>query len=309
MIVNARRLTTYLVLMGSAAGILFAAPDVYAQSSTQVISVSPASADISVDPGGSISRSFDVLNTGTNEYTVHLSTAPYYVTGLNYDPHFTQLPGTLVASEWISLDADSVQLPVGAKTSVGYTVTVPSATPAGGYYAVIFAETSQGSTDSTGIIPRKRIGNLIYISVNGEVRKSGALEGDPIPRFSFSQVIPLAVRVANDGGTHFITEVNFSVTDAAGNVVYDTDFERIVLPSTERGISAVWSVAAPIGVYTVQRQATVAGETISLEGQKIIIVSPWFVLFTGTLMVAVSAFGVLIYKKRKRHKRSTSMLV
>ncbi len=274
----------------------------HAQSESQVITASPASVELSVDPGGSVSRHIDILNAGDDTFTVKLSTAPYYVTGLSYDPRFTQLPGTLNASEWIILDATSEELESNKKVRVEYTVAVPENTPPGGYYAVIFAETAQENISGGGVVPRKRVGSLVYITVNGEVKKSGSLTGGALPSFSFAKTIPLMVRVANDGGIHFTSAITFLVTNAAGKEVYKDDLERIILPSTEREIASNWAVTSPVGIYTVHREVIVADELVKLDDQKIIVISPWFLFF---LIAFISSTATLIVLRAKQRKRKS----
>jgi hypothetical protein len=297
-----RIIYSLITLFGIAVLQLFSHTTTYAESATQVVTVSPASAQLSVDPGGSVSKDITILNSGDDTYTVALSTAPYYVTGLQYDPHFTQLPGTRNASEWITLDTETAELTSNQTIHVKYTVTVPADTPPGGYYAVIFTETAQDAV-SGGIVPKKRVGSLVYITVNGEVQKTGSATGKAVPLFSLSKINPLSIRVANSGGVHFSSKVTFSVTDITGKEVYATDIERIILPSTEREITADWTTASAAGIYTVHRKATVADELVTLDDQTVVVVTPWFLLFLGIFLLSIIVLITTRLRQRKRNKR------
>lgn len=299
-----RIIRSFIIIFGIALLPLFSHDVAHAQSPAQVITVSPASAQLSVDPGGSVSKDMTILNSGSDTYTVELSTAPYYVTGLNYDPHFTQLPGTRNASEWITLDTATAELKANQTIHVTYTVTIPVGTPPGGYYAVVFAETAQDAANNGGIVPRKRVGSLVYITVNGEVQSKGSAHGKPVPFFSFSKTNPLSVMVSNSGGVHFTSKVTFSVTNITGKEVYATDMERIILPSTEREITADWTTSSSAGIYTVHRQATVADELVTLDSQTIIVMTPWFLLFLVIFLVATIALISIRIRQRQRKTRA-----
>lgn len=275
----------------------------FAQSPTQAITISPASTRLSIDPGATATETFEVINGGEDGYEVEFSTAPYRVVGEQYDPSFTQLPGTVDASEWIQLEHKSEYLDGLKVLSTSYTVTVPENTAPGGYYAVIFAQTSQEQKDNaSGVIPHNRVGNILYITVNGDIKTSGSVDGSAVPPFSFNASIPLNVKVTNDGGVHFETKVTFRVTDFSGKEVFKNEAERFVLPSTVRSIETNWDVALPFGIYTVERSATVAGEAVSLDSQKILVVSPWFAICVIIFVGSIIALLVLRVRQRKKEK-------
>lgn len=272
----------------------------FAQTPSQAISLSPATTQVAIDPGKSASDKVEVINTGDDSFNVSFSTAPYYVTGENYDPHFTQLPGTVDASKWISLQTSSAPLESHKILSLPYTISIPANTAPGGYYAVIFAETSQQNVTTGGVVPHNRVGNIVYITVNGDVKKSGYVKADPLPKFTFSQTVPLGLQVANDGGIHFQTTASFSVTDITGKEVYKASFDRLILPSTVRDISTNWSSQLPVGIYKVHRQAIAADKTTVLDTQTIVIVSPWFLLGSILILGSIIAFFIIRAQQRKR---------
>lgn len=298
--ITLRRPKIVLTILGLAGLLVIPSGVTHAQTPSQAISLSPATTQVAIDPGKSDSDKVEVINTGDGSFSVTMSTAPYYVTGENYDPHFTQLPGTVDASKWIHLQTTTAPLESHKILSVPYTISVPANTAPGGYYAVIFAETSQENVTSGGVVPHNRVGNIIYITVNGEVKKSGYVKADPLPSFSFSQTIPLGVQVANDGGVHFQTTASFSVTDITGKEVFKANFDRLILPSTVRDISTNWSSQLPVGIYKVHRQAIAADQTTVLATQTIVIVSPWFLLGAILIIGAIIAFFILRSNQRKR---------
>lgn len=284
-----------------AAVFLFGATPAHATAPTQLIAISPSSTEISADPGGSTKGSFDVVNEGTTSFKLSLSAAPYNVQGLNYDPSFTQLPGTVDPSKWIKFNSVTTQDLASKKLlAVDYTVNVPAGTAPGGYYAVIFAQST--STDTKGVIPQGRVGNILYISVSGTVKVSGTLSAGKIPFFNIGTPVSMSVIVENDGGLHFQTTVNFAVKDIFGKTVLSKTDNRYVLPQTERQISETWTPNAPIGLYYVERSASLPDVgTKQLTNRIVIVVQPWvFIALAGLILVIIAGIMLLRLRKRRR---------
>ena len=288
-----------LTVLGLFAFLIIPFNTVHAQTPSQAISLSPATTQVSIDPGKSASDKIEVINTGDDSFNVTFSVAPYYVTGQNYDPHFTQLPGTVDASKWITITSTKATLESHKVLAENYTISVPANTAPGGYYAVIFAETSQSNVSAGGVVPHNRVGNIVYITVNGDVKTSGYVKGSSLPGFTFSPTVPLDIQVANDGGVHFQTTASFSVKDITGKEVYSAHFDRLILPSTVRNITTSWTASMPVGVYTVHREATAAGTLTKLPDQTIVVVNPWFLIGLILIILAIVMFFVIRAKQRK----------
>ena len=263
---------------------------------SQVITMSPASTDIFVDPGATVSKKFEVINSGASEFNVTLSSAPYRVVNDTYDPLFTQLPGTVDASRWVTLSATKAKLAGNKLVAVDYTVSVPQGTPAGGYYAVIFAETNTDD-ERTGVVSRSRVGNILYITVNGNVSTDGSLAGYTLPFFHLTGPLTVSATITNSGGKHFITKSDYYVTDLSGKEIFRATNERYVLPQTQRTIASIWSPTQLIGIFTIHREATIAGELKALPNATIVIFNPWFIIAITFLL------GILIGIPVKRARQ------
>lgn len=268
----------------------------------QHITITPSSAELSIAPGQTASNSVIVVNQGQDSFKVNASVAPYHVKGINYDPQFTPLPGTVDASKWVHLD--TTQLPVlspGQLVHLGYTVSVPAGTAPGGYYAVVFAETSPVKNNS-GVVAHNRVGEILYMTVKGPVRMSGNVLPGSLSHFSFTGSIPVALLVRNTGGVHFKTTVTVSVKNIFGKEVYKQAATRYVLPQTERNIVLTWNDHVPLGLYHVQRQATIPSGTVHLPGTWVFIVQPWLIVLVIIALVVLLA--VWLRKKRERRKQA-----
>jgi hypothetical protein len=144
----------------------------------------------------------------------------------------------------------------------------------GGYYAVIFVTTSTDDV-KTGVVSHNRVGDVLYITVNGTIKTGGKLTGDLLPSLYFAGPITVGTKISNSGGTHFITHAVYSITDITGKTVFNSTTDRYVLPQTEREISSTWTPQGIFNIFTVHRSATVAGKQESLPNRQIIFINPW----------------------------------
>lgn len=265
-------------------------------ASGQHITLTPSSTTFSIDPGKAENGSLSVINEGDNGFKVSLSSAPYRVEGLNYDPQFTQLPGTVDAADWVTFTGATNQRVESKKLiTIDYTVTVPKGTAPGGYYAVIFAETSP-EEPGAGVVAHNRVGNILYITVKGEVTSSGSAKIVAIPPVITGTALKVGAIVSNTGGVHFMTKVSTSIKNLFGNSVYTANTERYVLPSTQREITTDWSPGVPVGIFRIEQTATVPTGEQNLGTQWVFVIQPWVIIALSVIIISII---IIIIRKKK----------
>jgi hypothetical protein len=295
------------ILMGAIAfigvvGLVGTSSSAHAASPLQLINITPSSSSVSIDPGTNIKGSVDVINQGDIPFDVTVTSAPYYVEGLNYDPHFTQLPGTVDASKWVDFQtATAGRIESKKLLSVDYTITVPEGTAPGGYYAVIFAKTG-ASTNGTGISSHGRVGDILYISVNGNVTKEGTARENAVPTLISRPFVDLNVIVGNKGGVHFLTTVDILVKNVFNKTVFSYRADRYVLPQTEREIATTWSTNAPLGIYHIERTATLPNGDANLASQWVVVVQPWVIIALIAIIVVLVGTSITHIRRTRKAK-------
>lgn len=268
----------------------------------QHIAATPSSADLSIAPGASASDSLAIINQGTDSFKVKTSVAPYHVEGINYDPQFTQLPGTVDPSKWVTLTVpQNTTLAPDKLLHIDYTVNVPAGTAPGGYYAVIFAETMPAG-QASGVVAHNRIGEILYLTVKGEVETKGTAHGGKIDRFNMSGKLSIPILVSNSGGVHFKTTVTTTIKNVFGKKVYSHHEDRYVLPQTQRQIVQNWQNQVPLGIYKVSRQATVPNGSVQLPDQTVIMVQPWLLIIVFLVAVAITPTFIGWLRGRRKHR-------
>lgn len=273
--------------------------------SSYSITMTPSSTELHAAPGATTKSNFTVVNQGSTSYPVALSVMPYHVLGDSYDPQFKTLAGTTDPSSWIHFDDSTTQtLLAGTTQTLSYNLTVPSGTAPGGYYAVIFAETNPSNV-SGGVTAHNRVGNILYITVDGAVTQKGTLTA---PLSDISSIIwgdstHLGMLVNDTGGLHFLTTANINVSSVFGKTQFAAQLQRYVLPQTERLITTTWNNLPLIGIYKITRNATVAGTIQNLPVKYIVIIRPWVLAVILLIITTIATLGLVI-----RYRKSTSRL-
>jgi hypothetical protein len=271
----------------------------HAATSSQNITITPSSTALEIDPGATVKASFDAINEGDTPFSVQVSSSPYYVKGVQYDPEFTQLPGTVNASKWVTFIQATTQTIAARKLdNFDYSVTVPAGTPAGGYYAVIFAETSPIASSDNGVVSHNRVGDILYITVKGVIKTGGEVTGASINHVVINNTVPLSLFVSNTGGTHFVSDTEMGVTSLFGKTVFHFDSQRYVLPQTKREISTTWTTTTPIGIYKITRTSTVGGVVKALPVVWVFVIQRWLLAFI--IAIVVIAIFIITLRKRKQ---------
>lgn len=180
------------------------------------ISVDTPKVKLKVKEGESVRGELIVRNPSQDEIRVKvyledfLYTAPYDGTKKFFPPGSTEFS----PSDWISFSPQEVILPAFGKTKVNYVVKVPTGV-SGGYYAVLFFETSLGAIrdaeEGANILILGRVGSLFLIDTEDSVKRA---EIDEVS----STDNTVKGKFLNQGNTLLISKGSFYVMDDAGRV-------------------------------------------------------------------------------------------
>lgn len=274
---------------------------------TRILTITPAVQKPVVAPGTSISGNFQIINQGQQGYPVQVYSAPYSVQGEDYTPDFTPLPGRPKVASWLKLAADNGTVKPGHTLNVHYVLTVPAGTQPGGYYAAAFAETQAGKSKQ-GVLINERVGEIFYITVSGPVRQSGKLLSWTSP-FLQSPPLNAELQLENDGGLHYASTINVTVSDIFGHTKYLLTTQKEVLPQTIRRVSVSWSTAPSLGLFKVSGNVTVVNKTQILSTKYVLVASQTVRTVFAAIIAVLLAFGVgrlVLSRRRKQEKADKS---
>jgi hypothetical protein len=291
-------LSTALVLM------LIAVPIVAisrAAALGQSITASPTSELVTIKPGGTSTGSVQVLNQGSTAYDFRAYVTPYRVASEAYTPIFTPLPGAPNVLSWFHLTKTAGHLAAGSNLELPYRISVPAGTPAGGYYATLFAET-EGGNKSGGVILHERVGTIFYITVSGALKQQGQLLSW---KSSFIQAPPLtaSLRIENSGNVHFPVTLHANVKDIFGKTKYTQYTVKEVLPQSIRAIPVVWSGASSFGLVKVSGTVQYLGKTQTLASHDVLLLSSTVKTILIILLVMLLLAIAGIVSRRPKHKK------
>jgi hypothetical protein len=275
-----------------------------AEESKESITLSPAISKPLAEAGSTLRGSLTVINDGETEYQFLVYARPFSVTSENYDPNYTEINERTEAYQWVQFEKTNVRLAAGERVEIPYTVTVPKKAKAGGHYAVLFAETQPKQAEGTQVTRKKRVGSLLYVTVDGNLINSGSLEGWDAKLWQKSKPIGAAIRIKNDGNVHFQVNSQVTFSNLFNKPRLQLNQEQFVLPGTTRRIIANMEKTPAIGIYRVSG-------TVSFLDKKETLPSKWIILLpiqVVNLFIAAVALLVAwqVLKPRIKARRSKS---
>lgn len=274
-----------------------------ATAASQQLTITPTSFQLTINKGSSYSGHFTLLNQSSNSYSLKYYSTPYSVQGEQYTPDFEALPNSPNVVSWINFNQNSPSLSPNSTKDISYTINVPSNTPAGGYYAVGFAETNNPKSP-VGVTINERLGSIFYITVPGKIYQEGNLESF---QANFLQYPNLTsnLRVKDGGALHFKADYDYYVKDIFGGTKYHLVGSKYLLPHTIRKIPLTWKNTPSFGIFKVGGKVSILGNE-SAFGYKYVIVMSKAVRFISLGILSVLVFlvvAILFRKNRKQSKR------
>lgn len=301
-----RKITAYLIAVFVVFTAVYLGAHVVS-AAPEVLTISPTAIKPVINPGSSKNGSFQAINQGQQSYSVIIYAAPYSVKSEDYTPDFSPVPGAPAVANWLHFSKTSDTIQPGQSLTINYSLTVPSNTPPGGYYAVAFVETQAPKTAS-GVIVNEQVGEIFYIQVAGPVKQSGKIISWSS---SFFQKPPLkySLRLENTGGLYYFSNITIVVRDIFNSPKFTLITQKVVLPQTIRRISNTWSKTPSLGFFKVTGTATILGHNQPLPTKYVLVMSKTvryiFIIVAALLIIAFIVNLAISHKHHKKFHQST----
>ena len=280
----------------------------------QALTVSPARAELTGDPGETISDSFLIINEQNADQTFYTSVENFESQGESGTPNFTASKEGLPT--WIKVE-EKVTLKKGERIKIPYSITIPKDAEAGGHFAAIFLSTVPPSLGDGQVSVGAKVGMLVLLKVTGNVKEDGGLLSFVIKegkKVMTSIPINFVYRFNNKGNDRVKPEGSITIKNMLGNEVARLDANKSlgnVLPGSTRRFEITYGgieappVSAPffdqvkfekdnfaLGIYTANLSLGFgnSGKAVSSISYFIF---PWQLL-TVVLVVALIAIIVLM---------------
>lgn len=286
------RTAAFCLLIGLA--LVLMAPTSFAveANTRESITMSPVKKNYRLNPGEKKADELTIVNDGNVDYTFSIYTRPYSVRDENYEPDFFTVKTNTDIDAWIAFPKKSYTIAAGQTQKIPFTVTVPADAVPGGHYGVIFAETQPASSRPTtnSVERKKRVGSLIYATVNGDFKTGGSFTGIDTPTLQFKPPLTSAINVENTGDSDFAVDTVFAVSDLFGNRKYTETKQFQLLPRTTRKIMLSWDNAPGFGIYHVTTSAKFLDKTTTKTSHVLMAPLAYYMVFIVGLLVAVIYF-------------------
>lgn len=288
----------------------------------QALTISPARAELTADPGETITESFLIINEQEAEQTYYTSVENFESQGETGTPNFTASKEGLPS--WITVE-EKITLKKGERVKVPYTVNVPADADAGGHFAAIFLSTVPPTLGEGQVSVGAKVGMLVLLKVTGDVKEEGGLltfSTKEDKKLFTSLPVDLVYRFSNTGADRVKPEGFITVKNIFGGEIAKIDANKSlgnVLPNSVRRFEArIGDVEAPkvsapffehvrfqmnnfsLGMYTATVNLSFGNSSVS-ERSITYFMLPWQLLslVTGAVLIAILVIASLL----KRYNR------
>lgn len=307
-----RRLGVFLSVCLLAVGLVGAAPLGNAIAADEQhdyhIQASPASLELDLEPGKTVTAEFQVQNIGKKKFKYELSTAPYAVSGEEYSVELNKDTKYTDVAKWVSFSQDEGEIEPGQSSTVTAIVKVPDDVPEGGQYAVILArmiegDDENGAADESNVRMYNQVGILLYSkNVAGNTRLEGSIIENKVPSFMFAPPISATSIVENTGNVHADATYILQVFPFFGGEEVYTNEENpekhTILPETRRLNTITWEGAPQLGIFKIKQTVKFLDQTSVTE--KVLFICPiWFLLIVLAIIFLVIFWIVTRVRGRK----------
>lgn len=266
------------------------------EAGNESITLSPVSQHYTLNAGQSVSDELTVVNDGELGYTFTVYAGPYSVNDESYQPDFSSERQNTDVDDWVEFKKDSYYIEPGQTLKVPYTITVPKNASPGGHYGVLFAETKAAKLlGGTGVERKKRVGAIVYATVNGTYESGGRVVSLKVPAFQFRTPLFSEAIIQNTGNSDFAVKTTFNVTDAFGSKKYETSKDYQVLPDSSRRITTEWPQAASFGLYKVTASVQFLDQDVTKTSY--VLMAPVTLYLIGVIALLVS--GIYLIQRRR----------
>jgi hypothetical protein len=309
---NFKRAIGTLITVGIACSVIAA----------QALTVSPAKAELTADPGETIQESFLIINENDNEQTYYTTIKKFEAQGETGTPNFVASKEGLPS--WIAVQ-EKVTLKKGERVKIPYSVTVPQGAEPGGNFAAIFLSTVPPSAGEGEVSVGAELGMLVLLKVTGDAKVDGGLLSFIIKenkKVITSIPVEFRYRFGNKGGDRLKPEGFITIKNMVGGELAKLDANKSmgnVLPSSVRAFDVKYgevvapAVSAPffehvsfqmdnfaLGMYTATLDLAF-GDKKTASSSVTYFVFPWQLLtVVGISLLVIVILLVVLLKQYNR---------
>lgn len=170
----------------------------FAYGQANALTMSPVRLEISGNPGETLTNEITITNESESFNTYYSSFANFEASGETGNPSLIEAKNDL--GTWMSTD-DSISLKPKESKIVQFKIKIPNDAEPGGHFASVIFGTGSNKVGTVSI--GSKLGVLVLLSVNGDVKEAGGLlDFTTKENKTFYNTLPVSFsyRFKNDGG-------------------------------------------------------------------------------------------------------------
>ncbi|MEI8232826.1 MAG: hypothetical protein WCG44_03715 [bacterium] len=269
--------------------------------STNGLSLSPPSFELSGNPGSTVTNTIRLENMKSSPVRLAVDRRNFTAVGEDGSIGLTEDQGTFSLASWISVDPADVIIPPRSTRTFTFTIKVPlNAEPGGHFGSLIFRTVPENTLTGSGASVAQEVGALILLRIAGATVENAKVESFAAAK-SFYEYGPVVFeeRVKNLGNVHLKPSGNITITNLIGQKVATVPLEtKNVLPGAIRKIEGTWDTKWRAGQYTATAVMIYGPQNTQLANVATFIVFPY--RFALIVLVVIFILFTFVYRSRRR---------
>lgn len=262
------------------------------------------------NPGQTLKGTTSVTNLGSDTLKVVTEFRDFIVESETGVPTPVEQGSSVWSmSLWISVPAELQEFTLEPNESreVPFTIDIPQDATPGGHYAMVLFTPAIVQEEIAGPLIEHKVGNLIKLSVSGDVQESAKITEFSAPFFSEYGPIPIILKILNDGNNHISLEGNIRIYNMFSKQVAEWSLQPgNVFPTAIRTWDTEWLGKWRFGLYKAKAELTYGSSDTELGEEFFFWVIPWkIVLGIVTVIVILLVLG---YRKDKTKTKEKEIL-
>jgi len=221
----------------------------------QSIGLSPAQLVENFKPGVPFEQELTVQNYGSDTVELHVQITDFWYNEKNEKLFDTPGSQPRSAANWIQFVPEKFQVGPHASQKLKAIIT-PPANASGGYYAVLFVEstpikTNKVTDDGRAVFTNMRIGCLVLLNAAKTEKFQVTVDDLKLTPPTDHGDLTLRFDVNNQSNTHIFPLARLSIFDPQHKLAAKAEGEmKRFLPGQKDSMQVGWSGTLPAGTYT-----------------------------------------------------------
>lgn len=205
-------------------------------------------------------------------------------------------------ASWLTLAPAEHTLAPSEVGVVNVLIEVPADALPGGRYAMIYHRplNQAESTDGSGSGISQRVGTLLYVLVEGDVKEEAYISRFSWPSFMENGPVPFSLHLDNQSDIHVSTQPVVRIYNLFNQEVARIDTElKNVFPQTEREFQGEWQRVWGFGPYRAVVEAVYGTQGQVARAEAVLWMIPVKLILLALILLLVLTIVVLAIKKRR----------